>query len=71
MDVKHLRTNIRHDLDHGDARDVKKKLLRAGSAFEKFSGKKSPAECGPDEFLMAQTRTLQALLAFLASLQET
>jgi hypothetical protein len=54
MDVKFLRTGLRHDLDHGDAGEVTKKRVRKGAVFEKFSGKKSPLECGPEDFLAIQ-----------------
>lgn len=65
MDVKHLRTAIRHDVDHGTPEEIKKKKVRAAEIFEKYSGKKSPEECGPEEFLATQTRVLSALYVFL------
>jgi hypothetical protein len=68
MDVKFLRTAVRHDVDHGSEADVQKKRLRAGEVFERYSGKKSPEECGPEEFLSTQTRILEALQKLLASL---
>lgn len=69
MDVKFLRTAIRHDVDHGDGAEVRKKRLRASEVFARYSGKKSPEECGPDEILLAQTRILEAMHTFLARLQ--
>jgi hypothetical protein len=68
MDVKFLRTAIGQDVDHGDQAEIRKKRLRAAEVFEGYSGKKSPEECGPGELLRAQTRLLQALIRFLASL---
>ena len=68
MDVKFLHTGIRHDLDHGDASEGVKKRLRKGSVFEKFSGKKSPQECGPEDFLATQMRLLSEFLSFLQKL---
>lgn len=68
MDVKSLRTEVRHDVDHGDEVEIRKKRLRAAVAFEKYSGKKTPEECGPEEFLSTQIRMLQALLSCLHSL---
>jgi hypothetical protein len=65
MDVKFLRTALRHDIDHGDAADIQKKRLRAAQTFEKYSGKKSPEECGPEEFLSTHVRILRTLLASL------
>lgn len=68
MDVKFLRTAVRHDVDHGSDAEVQKKRLRAGEIFERYSGKKSPEECGPEEFLGTQTRILDALHRLLATL---
>ena len=68
MDVKFLRTGLRHDLDHGDTADVAKKRIRKGNVFEKYSGKKTPNECGPQDFLAAQLRILGAAQSFLETL---
>lgn len=69
MDVKFLRTAVRHDVDHGSEAEVQKKRLRAGEIFERYGGKKSPEECGPEEFLGTQTRILVALHDFLVTLK--
>ena len=68
MDVKFLRTAVRHDVDHGSETEVQKKRLRASETFERYSGKKSPEECGPEEFLGTQTRILEGLHKLLATL---
>jgi hypothetical protein len=70
MDVKFLRADIRHDLDHGSTTDRSKKMTRNATVFEKYSGKKTPEECGPDEFLSVQLRVLQGLTHFLADLKK-
>jgi len=70
MDVKFLRADIRHDLDHGAKKNVAKKITRNAAVFEKYSGKKTPEECGPDEFLIIQLRVLQALVQFLTNLKK-
>lgn len=41
MDVKFLRTGIRHDLDHGAQGEASKKRIRKGDVFKKYSGKES------------------------------
>ena len=68
MDIKFLRTALRHDVDHGTKADIRKKKLRAAATFEKYSGKKTPEECGSEEFLGAQVRLLNGLLQFLGRL---
>ena len=70
MDVKFLRSDLRHDLDHGPRAEVAKKVGRSAGIFEKYSGKKTPEECGPDEFSGVQLRVLKALVAFLRDLNE-
>ena len=69
MDVKFLRADVRHDLDHGSEKDVAKKAKRNAAVFEKYSGKKTPDECGPDEFMSVQLRLLQELAKFLTALK--
>jgi len=68
MDVKFLRTGLRHDLDHGDKAEIVKKRIRKGNVFEKFSGKKTPNECGPEDFVATQLRILAAAQSFLEAL---
>jgi hypothetical protein len=68
MDVKILRNDIRHDANHGSESDVTKKRLRAGNIFEKYSVKKAPEECGPEEFLSAHIRLLTEMVSFLQML---
>jgi hypothetical protein len=68
MDVKILRNDIRHDPNHGSESDVTKKRLRAGNIFEKYSVKKAPEECGPEEFLSAHIRLLTEMVSFLQML---
>lgn len=69
MDMKFLRGSIRHDLDHGSESEFAKKTLRNADVFAKYSGKRTPEECGPDEFLGAQLRILHALVEFLKELK--
>jgi len=70
MDIKFLRADVRHDLDHGTQKDVAKKVTRNAAVFQKYSGKKTPEECGPDEFITIQLRILQVLVQFLTSLKK-
>jgi len=60
MEVKHLRTMLRHDVDHGDAAAASKKRKLAAKIFAKYSGKQTPGECGSDEFIAAQLRLLSS-----------
>jgi hypothetical protein len=68
MEIKHLRTALRHDVDHGDAPDAAKKRKRGAEVFSKFSGKRTPGECGADELLATQLRMLSAAQEMLEKL---
>jgi hypothetical protein len=68
MDVKFLRTDVRHDVDHGSESEVAKKRVRAAQIIEKYMGKKTIEECGPEELLSGQFRILRTMLAFLNGL---
>jgi hypothetical protein len=68
MDVKFLRTAVRHDVDHGSTSDVAKKMKRAGETFRKYSNKFTPDECGADELLEVQSKLLRKFLEVLKTL---
>jgi hypothetical protein len=59
IDVKHLRTGLRHDVDHGGKQKAAAKRKEIGGLFEKYSGEKTPEECSPEEFSVAQMRFLK------------
>lgn len=68
MDVKFLRNYLRHDLDHGDAKDAAKKRRRGARILKKYAGKGSLGECGPEDFMAAQPRLLEGLKRMLTAL---
>jgi hypothetical protein len=68
IDVKHLRTGLRHDVDHGEEKDIAKKRKLIGTTFGKYSGKKSPSECGPAEFLATQLKLLGEMQSFVQAM---
>lgn len=69
MDVKFLRTAIRHDVDHGDAKEVAKKMKRAGETFRKYSTKRTPDECGEEDLVALQSKLLAGCSEMLKSLK--
>lgn len=70
MDAKFLRAGIRHDVNHGEKKDIAKKKVRNAQVFEKYSGKKTPSECSSDDFLTIQVRILKELISFLEMLNK-
>jgi len=68
MDVKFLRTGLRHDVDHGSAAEIAKKKRQHATTFQKYSGKKTLGECGPEDFLATQLRLYAEMRDFLEAL---
>jgi hypothetical protein len=59
--VNTLRTDLRHDVDHGKPRKVRAKRKAIGSSFEKYSGAKSPQLLDPSRFVLVQANLLSAI----------
>lgn len=60
-DVNTLRTDLRHDVDHGKGGKVKTKKKKAGMVFKKYSGSSSPTGLAPERFAVVQSNILIAL----------
>lgn len=60
-DVNTLRTDLQHDVDHGESKKVKSKQKRIGETFEKYSGVKSPQLLDQERFVLVQANLLSAL----------
>jgi hypothetical protein len=60
-DVNTLRTDIRHDVDHGDAGKIRGKRAKIGRTFEKYAGEKTPETLDPSKFPLIQANILGAL----------
>ena len=67
-DIKFLRANTRHDLDHGKPSEVAKNRKKKAAVFKKYSGKASIGECGEEELLTAQSKVLESTEEFLNEL---
>jgi len=60
-DVNTLRTDLQHDVDHGDRGKVKAKRTKIGGTFEKHSGVKSPQLVDSSRFVLVQANLLSAI----------
>jgi hypothetical protein len=69
MDIKFLRTAIRHDMDHGDDKEIAKKMKRAGETFRKYSSKQTPDECGEEDLVATQSKLLARCSEMLKNLK--
>lgn len=60
-DVNELRTDLRHDIDHGDAGKVRSKRRRIGKIFGKYAGGGTPDTMEPAKFPLVQSNILGAI----------
>lgn len=61
FDVNDLRTDLQHDVDHGDQGKVRSKRQRIGRTFERYAGTKSPQLLDPTRFVLVQANLLSAI----------
>jgi hypothetical protein len=61
VDVNNLRTDLRHDVDHGDASKVRGKRRKASATFKTYSGAGVPSTLEPVKFPLFQANILAAL----------
>lgn len=72
--VNQLRTDVKHDVDHGDRKKVAAKKKKIGATFAQYSGGSSPYTLAPERFPLLQANLLAALesdLRMLTSKFET
>ena len=59
--VNQLRTDAKHDVDHGDRRKVAGKRKKIGGIFKQYSGAPSPYTLAPERFPLFQANLLANL----------
>jgi Protein of unknown function DUF262 len=64
-DVNTLRTEVRHDVDHGEAAKVRSKRRKIGKTFAKYAGSGTPETLEPSRFVLVQANLMTALEADL------
>ncbi len=64
-----LRTDLQHDVEHGDKHKIRAKKLKSGSVFSAYSGAPSPAGLAPDRFIIVQANLLASLRRDLNTIQ--
>jgi hypothetical protein len=60
-DIKTLRTDLQHDVEHGHKHKIRAKKLKIGNVFSAYSGAPSPAGLAPDRFVIVQAKILASL----------
>ena len=70
FDIKFLRADLRHDLEHGKEKEIKKKKERLSRIYEKYSGKTSISSLKSNDFFKIQVDILKELKSFLSVLKQ-
>jgi hypothetical protein len=68
-DMVTLRTDLRHDLEHGKASKIRAKEKLLANTVKKYSGKSSIALLGKEDFLALQLGLLDGLKNYLEALK--
>lgn len=66
--VNDLRTDLRHDVDHGDAGKIRAKRRKAGATFKLYAGAGTPDTIEPVKFPLIQSNILGAIEGDLRTL---
>jgi len=67
-DINELRTDLRHDVDHGAAKKVRLKRRKFGKIFIKYAGEGTPGTIEPAKFPLVQCNIMGAIEGDLRSL---
>ena len=59
--VNILRTDLRHDVDHGDASAIRSKRRKAGTTFAEYAGEGTPETVESNRLALAQVNILTAI----------
>lgn len=60
-DINELRTDLRHDVDHGVAKKVRSKRRKSGKIFMKYAGGGTPDTIEPAKFPLVQSNIMGAI----------
>lgn len=60
-DINDLRTELRHDVDHGKTSKVSAKRRKLGATFHRYSGSFTPVALAPERFAPVQAKILSSL----------
>ena len=67
--IKHIRNDLRHDLEHGDAKEIDAKNKRLVKIYKRYSSKTAFAALNQDDFSKVQLLILEELKEFLIDLK--
>jgi len=68
--IKFIRTDIRHDLEHGDQKEVARKKQRLVGIYQSYTNKTSLDSLRENELRQLQIKMLRNLSSFLVELKK-
>lgn len=68
--IKHIRNEFRHDLEHGEEKDVSKRGKRLTKIYRKHTGKTSVSSLATEDFTKFQLDILRELRSLLLKLKQ-
>lgn len=68
VNINTLRTDLQHDVDHGEEKKVRTKRKKSGAIFKQYSGTNSPGVLEPSRFVLVQANLLSAIELDLTNL---
>jgi hypothetical protein len=66
--INDLRTDLRHDVDHGDKSKIRSKRKKAGTTFALYAGEGTPDTIEPAKYPLFQANILTAIEGDLRAL---
>jgi len=70
FDIKFLRADLRHDLEHGKEKEIEKKKARLSRIYERYTGKTSISSLKNRDLGKIQMDLLKELKSFLTILKQ-
>jgi hypothetical protein len=67
--IKHIRNDLRHDLEHGDVKEVDAKKMRLATIYRHYSGKTAFASFDLNDYAKVQLLILEELKTFMENLK--
>jgi len=70
LDVKHIRTDFRHDIEHGKPKELKRKKVLISKIYKNYAGESTLAKFQKADYANIQIALLKAVRLFLMNLKK-
>lgn len=68
--IKHIRNDLRHDLEHGEEKDIAAKKARLAKIYQRYCGKTALSSLEPEDFPKIELGIYSELITFLKNLKQ-